>query len=206
MNRYRKHLLFLCDSCILLAVAFSLSQFALRYGMTDAVGRGNFWPHMALLFGCTLVFQMVFRTYDSLWRYAESREYLTLLMAAFCGFCLYEVVSRFVLRHTTISFLLLTAIASLWVLGMLLVRFTYRVYRSRMLFSRGGKGTPVAIIGAGSAGVQLLEELQGDPARRYSVECFFDDDPGKLRHRIHGVEVKGTLKDVPERLKAMDIH
>ena len=206
MNRYRKHLLFLCDSCILLAVSVVISQFTLRYGLADAVGQGAFWPHMALLFGCTLVFQLAFRTYDSLWRYAESREYLSLLMAAFCGFFLYEVVSRFVLRSSTISFLLLTAIASLWVLGMLLVRFTYRVYRTQVLFSRGGKGTPVAIAGAGSAGVQLLDELQADPAHRYSVECFFDDDPGKLHHRIHGVEVKGTLQDMPERLKAMDIH
>ena len=180
MNRYRKHLLFLCDSCILLAVSVVISQFTLRYGLADAVGQGAFWPHMALLFGCTLVFQLAFRTYDSLWRYAESREYLSLLMAAFCGFFLYEVVSRFVLRSSTISFLLLTAIASLWVLGMLLVRFTYRVYRTQVLFSRGGKGTPVAIAGAGSAGVQLLDELQADPAHRYSVECFVDDDPGKL--------------------------
>ena len=51
MNRYRKHLLFLCDSCILVTEAFLLSQFALRYGLTDAVGQGTFWPHMGLLFG-----------------------------------------------------------------------------------------------------------------------------------------------------------
>ena len=25
-------------------------------------------------------------------------------------------------------------------------------------------------------------------------------------HRIHGIEVKGTLKDIPERLRAMDIR
>ena len=206
MKRYRKNFLFLCDSLILLTIAFLLSQFALRYKLPDAVGLGVFWPHMALLFGCNLVFQMAFRTYDSLWRYAESREYLSLLVAAFCGFFLYEVVSRFILRGITISFLLLTAIASLWVLGMLLMRFAYRAYRSRVLFNRGGKGTSVAIIGAGSAGVQLLDELLADPAHRYSVECFFDDDPDKLHHRIHGVEVKATLEDMPERLRAMDIR
>ena len=206
MKRYRKNFLLLCDSVILLLVAFPLSQFALRYNLPDAVGLGGFWPHMALLFGCNLVFQLAFRTYDSLWRYAESREYLSLLTAAFCGFFLYEVVSRFILRGSTISFLLLTAIASLWVLGMLLVRFTYRTYRSQRLFSWKGRGIPVAIIGAGSAGVQLLDELLADPDRRYCVECFFDDDPDKLHHRIHGVEVKATLEDMPERLRAMDIR
>jgi len=207
LKRFRKQLLFLCDSFILITVAFVLSQFVRRYGLGDAIGLGGFWPHLGMLFGCTTVFQLLFRNYDSLWRYAESREYLSLLFAAFCGFAFYEIINHLVLRGATISFLLLTAIACLWVLGMLLVRFTYRAYRSQVLFKRGAKtGVPAAIIGAGSAGVQLLSELQGDPSRRYNVQCFFDDDPVKLHHRIHGVEVKGGLKDVPERLRAMDIH
>jgi len=207
LKRFRKQLLFLCDSFILIAVAFVLSQFVRRYGLGDAIALGGFWPHLGMLFGCTTVFQMLFRNYDSLWRYAESKEYLSLLFAAFCGFAAYEVINHLLLKGATISFLLLTAIACLWVLGMLLVRFAYRAYRSQVLFKAGAKGsTPVAIIGAGSAGVQLLSELQGDPNHRYNVQCFFDDDPVKLHHRIHGVEVKGGLKDVPERLRAMDIH
>lgn len=207
MNRYRKQLLFLCDSCILFCVALGLSQFVYRYGLGDAIGLGGFWPHLGMLFCCTTVFQLLFHTYDSLWRYAESREYLFLLFAALCGFALYEFINHIVLRGPAISFLLLTAIASLWVLGMLVMRFSYRAYRSRVLFRTGRKNrVPVAIVGAGSAGVQLLGELQGDPDQRYMVQCFFDDDPVKLHHRIHGIEVKGTLKDIPERLAAMDIH
>ena len=206
MNRFRKELVLLCDSVILIVVAFAISKFAYRYGLEDAVLRGSFLPHLALLFGCTAVAQMIFHTYDSLWRYAESQEYLSLLMAAGLGFVLYEVVNHLILRGPTIALLLLIAITSLWVLGMLVVRFAYRTYRSQYLFKRGSRGTPVAIVGAGSAGVQLLDELQGDADRRYSVECFFDDDPSKLHHRIRGVEVKGTLEDIPRLLDAMDIH
>ena len=68
--------------------------------------------------------------------------------------------------------MLLTCVASLWVLGMLLLRFAYRVYRSRVLFSKGSHQIPVAIVGAGAAGVQLLDELQSNPDSRYSVQCF----------------------------------
>ena len=78
---------------------------------------------------------------------------------------------------------------------MLLLRFAYRVYRSRVLFSKGSHQIPVAIVGAGAAGVQLLDELQSNPDSRYSVQCFFDDDLGKLGKRIHGVEVKE--EDIP---------
>lgn len=206
MNRFRKQLLFLCDSFILFFVTVTLGNFSLRYALTDAVGQGRLPAHMLLLFGCTVVFQLLFHTYDSLWRYAESREYLSLLMAAFCGFFVYEVVSRFVIRGGVISFLLLTSIASLWVLGMLLMRFTYRVFRSHTLYRRGSHQIPTAIVGAGAAGVQLLEELRSNPDSRYNVQCFFDDDPGKIGKRIHSVEVKGSIRDIPSRLRAMDIR
>ena len=205
MSRFRNPLLFLCDSLILLGVALALSQFSLRYGLSDAVGQGLVLKHLLVLYACTAVFQLLFHTYDSLWRYAESREYLSLLTAAFCGFLAYEIISR-TLMAGVISFILLVAIACLWVLGMLVVRFSYRVYRSRVLFRRGGPRIPVAIIGAGAAGVQLLEELHGNPDSHYAVQCFFDDDPAKIHNRIHDVEVKGAIRDIPDRLQAMDIR
>ena len=140
MSRFRKSLLFLCDSIILLGVTLALSQFSLRYGLSDAVGRGLLLKHLIVLYACTAVFQLLFHTYDSLWRYAESSEYLSLCMAAFCGFLVYEIISR-TLMGGVISFILLVAIACSWVLGMLLVRFSYRFYRSRILFRRGGPRT-----------------------------------------------------------------
>ena len=158
MNHLRKQILFLCDSLILIVFSTFFSWFSLRYDLTDAVGQSvQLIQNFALLYACTVLFQLLFRTYDSLWRYAESKEYLSLLMAAFCGFFLYEVLSRIFLQ-SIISFMLLTCVASLWVLGMLLLRFAYRVYRSQVLFSKGSHQIPVAIVGAGAAGVQLLDE------------------------------------------------
>lgn len=206
MNRFRNILLFLCDAAILIGVAVVLANFSLRYALSDAVGRGNLVPHLALLYICTLVFQILFHTYDSLWRYAESREYLSLLMAAFCGFCAYEIVTRFVLDTGVISFLLLTAIAALWILGMLLVRFAYRVGRGHLQYRQGSHRVPMAIVGAGSAGVQLLEEVQNNPDSPYSIQCFFDDDPAKQGRRLRGVPVKGRIRDIPARVKAMDLR
>lgn len=206
MNHFRKQILFICDSIILIAVSAFFSWFSLRYNLSDAVGRSfQLLQNFLLLYGCTVLFQFIFRTYDSLWRYAESKEYLSLLMAAFCGVFLYEVLSRLFLQ-SVISFMLLTCVASMWVLGMLMMRFAYRVYRSRVLFYRGRHQIPVAIVGAGAAGVQLLEELQSNPDSRYNVQCFFDDDPEKLRKRIHGVEVKGTIDQVQDSLRTIDIR
>ena len=205
VKQFRKQILFLCDSLILVGVSIGFGWFSLRYDIGDAVTEGNLLPHLAMLYCCTVISEFLFHTYDSLWRYAESEEYLSLLTAAFCGFFGYEVISR-IFRLSTISFLLLTAIAGTWVLGMLFVRFMYRVYRNNSLLKRGGHRIPVAIIGAGAAGVQLLEELRNNPDSKYWVQCFFDDDLSKIGKNIHGVEVKGCIKDVPSRLRAMSIH
>ena len=157
MNHLRKLIVLLFDGLILVCVATALALFSTRYNIGDAVGRGMFIPHMILLYICTLIFQLLFRTYDSLWRYAESQEYLSLLLAALAGFCTYEILTRYVLMIDVISFLLLSAIASLWVLGMLGIRFAYRVFRSQVQYRRGSHQVPIAIVGAGAAGIQLLD-------------------------------------------------
>jgi len=206
MNHLRKLVVLFCDSVILIGVSTALAWFSARYNIGDPVTQGTFVKHLALLYACTLASQLLLRTYDSLWRYAESQEYLALLLAALLGFFAYEVLTRYVLQVSMISFLLLTAIASLWVLGMLCIRFSYRVFRSQIQYRRGSHQISAAIVGAGAAGVQLLEELRSNPDSRYSVQCFFDDDPGKRGKRIHGVPVKGDVACIPDRIKSLKIQ
>lgn len=207
MKRYlRKLILLLCDALLLLAAALPLAAFSARYVLTDAVGRGRFTPHMLLLFACTMACHLLFRNYDSVWRYAESREYLSLIAASALGFAVYEVYARFINRGAVISFVLLTAIWSLWVLGMLGVRITYRFLLSWRLYRKGKHLIPTAIVGAGNAGTRLLEDLQSNPNSRYDVRCFFDDDPGKYGKRIHGVPVKGSVEDIPSRMPSLKLR
>ena len=205
MNQFRKQLLFLCDTALFTAAVGAYKFITVLLPYTEVGARGSFPKNVLLLYGCTILTQLLFKTYDSLWRYAESREYLTLLSAALCGFGLYEVLSRILLKEA-ISFVLLAAIASLWVLEMLFVRFLYRLYRTWSLRRDRAGSTPVAIIGAGDAGVQLLDELQHNPNSRYHVQCFFDDDHSKQNKRIHGVPILGTLDQALSRMRAMDIH
>ena len=205
MSQFRRQLLFLCDA-FLFAVAVAGYKFiTVLLPYTEVGAKGSFPKNVLLLYGCTVIAQLLCKTYDSLWRYAESREYLALLCAAICGFGAYEIFSR-ALLHESISFVLLAAIASLWVLEMLAVRFGYRMYRTFSIQREQPGAVPVAIIGAGSAGVQLLDELQHNPNSRYHVQCFFDDDPAKVNKRIRGVPVSGLISQALPQMRAMDIH
>ena len=206
MNRFRKQLLFLSDA-ILFGIAvgtYLLLVTWLPYTQIGGSGK-DLTGDLLLLYGCTVLFQVAFKTYDSLWRYAESREYLLLIASAFFGFAVYEIVSRLV-KRSPISFVLLAAIASLWILEMLVFRFGYRAYRAMGLRRKQRGAIPVAIIGAGAAGVQLLDEIQHNPNSRYSVQCFFDDDVSKVNMLIRGVPVSGTIAQALPRMQAMNIH
>ena len=170
MNRFRRQALFLCDTVMFIALMAFFYWFSQRYYFwSPKEAPVRLLENLLLLYGCTALFELIFRTYDSLWRYAESREYLMLLSAAGLGFALYEVISRAVLK-AVIPFLLLTSVAGTWVLGMLMIRIIYRYCRSYRNSSDVRQKRPVALVGAGAAGVQMLEEIQNNPDSPYSVQ------------------------------------
>ena len=204
MNRFRKEVLFFCDAVIFAAaVAFFLLVYTV-FDYAEVGPQSGLLRHVVLLYACTVFFQLLFKTYDSLWRYAESQEYLSLLAAALCGFAAYEVIAR-VSSMGTMSFVLLLGIACAWVLGMLTVRFLYRGYRTRMLRRDRSSLVPVAILGAGEAGAQLVSELRQNPASRYRAECFFDDDHTKRGKMLHGVPVRGTLNEAVAKMSTVGL-
>lgn len=92
---------------------------------------------------------------------------------------------------------------SIALLIMLAYRFTYRVYRRRVVGTQGHPTTrtPTAIIGAGAAAAALLSDLDERTQGRYRPYCLVDDDPAKQHKRIHGVPVYGPIDDVAEILR-----
>ena len=61
----------------------------------------------------------------------------------------------------------------------------------------------VMIVGAGSACLTLLDELL---RHDYVVVGLVDDDPHKLRARMHGVPVIGTVDQLPALIKREPVH
>ena len=90
MSRYRGQIILLLDVCLIFAFNFLLFLPALLRGDIRLL---NLLLHIGLLTVCVLVFQLAFRTYNTLWRYAESREYFVLLLGMSLGFLLYSAVN-----------------------------------------------------------------------------------------------------------------
>jgi FlaA1/EpsC-like NDP-sugar epimerase len=59
----------------------------------------------------------------------------------------------------------------------------------------------VLIVGAGNAGVSLVQEMQRNPQLGMYPAAFIDDDPQKLNTRIRGVSVVGDRISIPDAIK-----
>lgn len=196
MSRYRGQIVLLMDVCLIFVCNFILFLPAL---FREDIQLLNLVLHIGFLTLCVLLFQLLLRTYNSLWRYAESREYFVLLAGMGLGYTLYSVCNLVLRANFIWVFRALTGTA-LALLAMLAVRFLYRIHRTRVS-NRGREGRYVAIIGAGSSGVNLLDELRSNPGSRYTPYCMIDDAADKRGKHVHGVSVRGPIDDLQELLR-----
>ncbi|WMJ83502.1 polysaccharide biosynthesis protein [Oscillospiraceae bacterium LTW-04] len=197
-SKSRKLLLFLLDISIISGCYFLISLL---------LGSRNInqhymvvvLQHLLLIGLCYSVSLFAFKMYDSLWRYAESQEYLTLIISVAAAFCSYRLMEALLPLEKLPAAVGITA-ASLSSLSMLLVRFSYRQYRNYKKLSHA-RHIRLAIVGAGSAGATLLNNIQSNADSNYLPVCFFDDNPVKIGKRIHGVSIVGPVNMVAQYCK-----
>ena len=197
LSRFRGQIVLMIDILLIFTCNFILFFPSL---LRDDIQLLNLVLHIGLLTVCVLVFQLVLRTYNSLWRYAESREYFALLAGMSMGFLLYTALNLLLETNRVWIIQALTGTA-LALLCMLAERFLYRMYRMKMWGHSTEGRSQVAIIGAGMAGVSLLGELVNNPQARYVPYCMVDDAPDKIGKRVQGIPVRGPVGALPALLQ-----
>ncbi len=163
--------------------------------------------HYILLGLCVFVAMLLFRTYASLWRYATSREYLSLLSSGGTGYLLYMLFAWVLWGKFPPAFLMLFSTLFATVL-MLSARLCYRYYRESVLKRFAQNRTPVIIVGAGEAGVLMLDEFHRNDNSVYRPVCFVDDNPAKIGKQIHSIPVEGPIErmaDIVSRYRVRDV-
>lgn len=197
VHRYRSQIVLMMDLFLVFFCNFILF---LPYLFREDIRLLNLCVHIGLLTMCMLVFQLIFRIYDSLWRYAESREYLVMLLGSALGLGLYNIINLLIHANTVWISQAVTG-TLLALLLMLAIRFSYRIYRYRHI-SRSAEGRSyVAIIGAGSTGATLLGELLNNAGGQFIPFCMLDDAPEKRNKSIQGVPVFGPIDRMQELLQ-----
>ena len=154
----------------------------------------------------------LFKMYESLWYLTGTDEFLLgvggnilagVLSIAYTRSKLSDVIS---ILYTK-SDLNVTIPLNVCVVGILLsiffvlgYRILYRVYRRTLLyipFKYSSDQRRVMIVGAGSAGTMIINEMMARRELKYNPIVLIDDDKSKLGKRISGVKIEGNRYDIP---------
>ncbi|MUG99578.1 NAD-dependent epimerase/dehydratase family protein [Scytonema sp. UIC 10036] len=147
--------------------------------------------------------------YRRYWRYASVEElsFLAMLMAAAVIIqTLIFYVVYYIYHHTVDnlphSLPFLDGLLSCLFIGAL--RFSMRALES--VNSRTFNSEKrVLVIGAGSAGVSLVQEMQRNPQLGFHPVAFIDDNPRKFHARIRGIPVVGDRHRIADVVKSHNI-
>ena len=155
----------------------------------------NLGNYAVILTVVTVVVFAFCRLYTSLWAFAGIDELLHILLAVIIVAGLQIGAILIDLMDMPRSFPVLNALflAAFTIAS----RFFYRIIRMvRAKSFRQAKRKRTMLIGAGSAGTQVLRELQNSENSQNHIVCIIDDDIKKQGRYLHNVKVVGTRDDI----------
>lgn len=146
----------------------------------------------------------IFRLYHISFRYISFREVLSITMASALSSPMIAVIAL-IFRDTKIFLGFPRSIVFIdffltffFITG---IRAFFRLYYSDY---RRKKGLETLVVGAGSAGEQLVRDIIRSPKYDYLPVGFIDDNPQKRKAQIHGIRVLGNREHIPKVVK--DLH
>jgi FlaA1/EpsC-like NDP-sugar epimerase len=176
-------------------------------------------PYLSDLVTFTIIFLItkltVFSTlgfYKRYWRYASIEELTYIAMLTMGATVLQTVIFDILdnILHLTSNQLpdslpLIDGLFSCIIIGGL--RFSFRlIERIKQRRANFFPKERVLIVGAGSAGVAIVQEMQRNPQLGLYPVAFVDDNPEKLNHRIKGITVIGDRHKIPDIVKSLHVR
>jgi len=151
-----------------------------------------------------LVFLTLLNLYRGMWRYTSLYDLINLVKAGTGSSGLVVLIIFFVTRFQGFSrgVFILDYLLSLIFLGgaRLAIRlyFQGRKTNGETLAPGLEAASPkrLLIIGAGDGGEKLLREINENPQLNYQVVGFLDDELSKVKMRIHGVSILGSVNEI----------
>ncbi|MFV8836451.1 polysaccharide biosynthesis protein [Aquisalimonas sp. APHAB1-3] len=185
LPRRWKQVLMVGADLVLMALV-TLSAFALRLGQAfSSPLLENWWLLVALPLVSVPLFAAV-RLYHSMVRYMGPRAVLAVVYGVSLSTLAFWAIVMLVGVHGVPR----TTYVIYWLMGLLLVGGSRVLVRAwfQAVIKRNAEREPVAIYGAGAAGVQLANSLLA--TREHEPVAFLDDDPALQRSVINGIPVK----------------
>ena len=202
--KVRQISLWALDMCGVLISILAAMIFTLNYQNIDI--NTIILPLIIYMLIHTISFN-IFKCYSSLWRYAGEEEMVSILLACVVYVIPVYIVHKLIgLEYSTLFYIVATILIIGCTGGLRLVYRTGRKLKIRMSLSNNNKR--VLVVGAGSAGQMIINELKENPQLNKVAVGIIDDDINKIGRRIHHVKILGDtsqIKDIVEKQKVDEI-
>ena len=162
---------------------------------------------MLITTGMYFVFGVLFKVFTRMNRYTNLQEIIAIVlattsMAASSLLLNWFFYGSFSKRMMTFIFLVSTLL-------IVMSRLMWRLYiehKNGWRKDRGEKAQRTLVIGAGEAGRILINSVTHSlTAHEIEIIGLIDDDPNKQRIYLEGIQVKGTIEDLPDLIKEHQI-
>ena len=151
-----------------------------------------------------LVIFILFRLYNSVWRFASFTELIRVFLASSVASALHAWGITVLIYRMPMSYYLAGALIQfILVAG---IRFSYRFIL--LLHGKGLRRAEkrVMLIGAGSAGQIVLRDLQRMDDLQEKVVCIIDDNSNKWGRSIDGVPIVGGRENILESVEKYKVE
>ena len=180
---------------------------------------------------CILGGRILSKSYLQIWRYSDTAAFIRLIVSDFLAGWAYYIITS-IIPMTSPRFVVQVSICCLNLLGAIAIRLLYK-----FMFERASKPnklgvtlrsvlkifgrvevnvddrdistrTPIAIVGAGQAGMDLAEDLKHSSGSMYIPVCFIDQDASKIGRYICDLPVfslESTTKELLEKMSVEEV-
>ena len=165
----------------------------------------RFWKSLPILLVARFAAYLYYRLFQGWWSYTSLKDAELVVRANVAGSLLFVVATSLVYYGESFP-------RSVWIIDLMLctgflmtARLAARLYRenARSKFKQIEKN--VIVIGAGEAGVRLVQEVEANPGMGMHIVGFVDDNPAKKKATVRGVPVLGTTDQLPQITRKLSV-
>ncbi|MBR2412874.1 MAG: polysaccharide biosynthesis protein [Clostridia bacterium] len=205
----RKWLLLMIDIGCFFGVYIAIAFIAMHSSSSIAINREGYMLNLTIFLVCLIASRVIIRVYSNVWRYANSKAYLQMVIADSIGgiAALFITYSLNAQLQTYFGIWQSASVVALFDVLTLTSRFAYQQYYRHLNVSITDLNKiGVAIVGAGQIGSLLAEELLYNPSSHYRPICFIDTNNEKIGGRMSGLKVYAENEKTIELIKTLPVQ
>ncbi|MGL5750068.1 MAG: polysaccharide biosynthesis protein [Paraclostridium sp.] len=157
---------------------------------------------LLIYIGTNLISLSIFKGYSSLWANSGDIEFLRITIASVIYVIPVALINKILGYEFSLNFYVINTLIIM--IATTTSRVGYRGVRKLSLYMNVNKDESlkkVLIIGAGSAGALIIQELYKNPQLEKKAIGIIDDNKTKKGNKVHNIPVIGTCKDIKNIVK-----